>query len=848
MTIENPFPGLRAFEAEDSHLFFGRETATDELLKKLRNNRFITVIGTSGSGKSSLVKAGVLPDLHGGYMVSAGSNWRIAVLRPGNAPIHALANALVEAGVSGTSDQEMSMQVAITETVLKRGVKGLIEVIKQARMQSDCNLLIVVDQFEELFRFIHSTDGFQRKEEAAAFVKLLLEASSQVELPVYVILTMRSEYLGDCTQFRDLPEAINKGQYLIPRMTRDQKRKAITGPVAVGGAKISPRLVQRLLNDIGDNPDQLPIMQHAMMRSWEYWEKEDRLNEMIDLPHYKATGGMHAALSRHADEAFNELTDKNTKHIAEFIFKRLTGQGVDNREIRFPTTLKELSSVCNTDEAAIVKVLDVFRQEGRSFLMPPSSIPLTSDTLIDISHESLIRIWKRLHQWVDEEAQSANIYRRLSETAVLFSNDQAGLWRDPDLQIALDWRKKNQPNEIWAQRYDSHFSGAMSFINKSRAKARRRKMLIQTATVVLPLVLVGSYIYDLKTDVSDLSENVFEVYKKVNVLNKTIEKKDSNILDLQSSVFETKEVMMNVAQQLTRDSKQIQVLGAVNNNAGYIVQEFTDAVAQLEETVEQVELTTIESESDEVIASNINDQQIASQNIEAMMESAPPAAGNNAKTSDDIKQQDTVIATEPSSEEVLVKLTNPVAKKTKTDGFSTSQESTSLGEKNISESTNIDKRCQQSNNAAEVTTITSRLQKWQSCLDQTNLSITDQELIKKEVEAIETIIKISSSIKSDQDFVTCKKVSALIPVECNNKFSKGKVYLFARVATPRNELLKLVWYKEEQKFATRKLVVKTNTNGYRTFAWKRFKESGNYRVALFNKNQVMIAERKFTIE
>lgn len=827
MTVVNPFPGLRAFEATDSHLFFGRETATDELLKKLRNNRFITVIGTSGSGKSSLVKAGMLPDLHGGYMVSAGSNWRIAVLRPGNSPIHALATALIKAGVSSTADQEVSMQVAISETVLRRGVKGLIEVVKQARMQADSNLLIVVDQFEELFRFIHSSAGAESKEEAAAFVKLLLEASAQVELPIYVILTMRSEYLGDCTQFRDLPEAINKGQYLIPRMPRDQKRRAITGPVAVGGAKISPRLVQRLLNDVGDNPDQLPIMQHAMMRSWEYWEKEDNLNEEIDLPHYNATGGMHEALSRHADEAFNELTDKKTKHIAEFIFKRLTGQGADNREIRFPTTLNELSSVCNTNEATIVKVLDIFRQEGRSFLMPPSSIPLKLDTLIDISHESLIRIWKRLRQWVDEEAQSSTIYRRLSETAVLFNNEQAGLWRDPDLQIALDWRKKNQPNEIWAQRYDSHFSEAMSFVKKSKAKARQRKMLIQTATILLPLGLIGSYIYDLKTDVSDLSENVFDVYKEVNVLNKTIEKKESNILDLQSSVSETKEIMKNVAQQLTKDTKEIQEQGQVNN-AGFIVQEFTEAVAKLQETVEQVEQSAKEFESIEARENDVNVQEIASSNINTVMESNPPSAGNNVKISVDNKQNELPIATEPST---------------------SLQESPASSKNNTSESTDIEKRCQQPKNGTKVTTITSQLKKWQNCLDQTDLAVSDEELIKKKAEVIEDMIQKSPSIKSGEDFVTCTKVTALTPVGCNNQFSKGKVYLFTRVVSPRNEMLKLVWYKEEQEFGTRQLAVKTNTNkGYRTFAWRRFKESGNYRVALFNKNQIKIAERKFTIK
>ena len=136
------------------------------------------------------------------------------------------------------------------------------------------SLLVVVDQFEELFRFKQQAQSLEAEDEAAAFVKLLLAAVGQRDVPIFGVLTMRSDFLGDCTQFRDLPEALNNSQYLIPRLTRDQLRRAIEGPVAVGGGAIAPQLTNRLLNDVGDNPDQLPILQHALMRTWDHWEDQ----------------------------------------------------------------------------------------------------------------------------------------------------------------------------------------------------------------------------------------------------------------------------------------------------------------------------------------------------------------------------------------------------------------------------------------------------------------------------------------------------------------------------------------------------------------------------------------------
>jgi WD40 repeat protein len=495
-TPSNPFPGLRPFEFDESHLFFGRDGQSEQLIGKLARTRFLAVVGSSGSGKSSLVRAGLLPALLGGFMTSAGSDWRIAILRPGNDPIGNLARALNARDVFGSEiDENVGIQNAIGEANLRRGSRGLVEAVRQNSMPDNENLLVLVDQFEELFRFAREASRKTKDEseryqnDAAAFVKLLLEAHSQREANIYVVLTMRSDFLGDCAQFWDLPETVNESQYLTPRLTRDQLREAITGPVAVGGGEITPRLVNRLLNDVGDNQDQLPVLQHLLMRAWDEWKqkrlevevkegegtvrrphKEVHQGEAIDLCCYEAVGGMPEALSRHADEAFNELPDDRHREVAEKIFKALTEKGPDNREIRRPIMLAEICAVTHAAMAEVVTVVDTFRLPGRSFLMPPAGTALNSESLIDISHESLIRGWTRLRDWVEEEARSARIYRRLAETAELHREGRAGLWGDPDLQLALDWQEKNAPNRDWARRYYPGFETAIAFLQASEQK------------------------------------------------------------------------------------------------------------------------------------------------------------------------------------------------------------------------------------------------------------------------------------------------------------------------------------------------------------------------------------------
>jgi tetratricopeptide (TPR) repeat protein len=498
----NPFPGLRPFEPDEDHLFFGREREIDELLRRLRTSRFLAVVGSSGSGKSSLVRSGLIPSLYSGFMVSAGSSWRVAIFRPGEDPVGHLAEALDRPDVLGTEDAEIAnTNRVLLEATLRRSSLGLVEAVRLARIPPPDNLLVVVDQLEELFRFRRSRLIDNSRDEAIAFVKLLLEATRQTELPIYVVLTMRSDFIGDCMEYPGLPDAVNNGQYLVARMTRDEVRSAITGPVAVGGGSIAPRLVVRLLNELGDDQDQLPVLQHALMRTWDYWEHHHEPGEPIDMAAYDAIGTMREALSRHAEEAFAELGSEVNRQVGERLFKALTDTFSDARGVRRPTSVHELAGICETTEADVIRTVDVFRRPGRSFLMPPGNVPLESTSIVDLSHESLMRRWTRLVAWAEEERLSSSFYERVAQSASWFADGTGSLWRNPELELGLRWRRDNRPTAAWAARHNGSFDRVMAFLDESErervradaARERERKRQLrqaQWAAVVFGLLFV----------------------------------------------------------------------------------------------------------------------------------------------------------------------------------------------------------------------------------------------------------------------------------------------------------------------------------------------------------------------
>lgn len=480
----NPFPGLRPYEADQAELFFGRDEQIAELLDQLNVHRFVGVVGTSGSGKSSLVRAGLIPAIHRGYLVGPVRRWRIVIFRPGSGPLSELAQSLAkEFGLPESLG-------AIATLCLSNA--GLVE-FARANLGSEEGLFLVVDQFEELFRYGKGAPGTNNAEETAGFVKLLLAATGHsalpltkgADVPVYVILTMRSDFLGQCARFRGLPEALNNAQYLVPRLTREQQREAIEGPIGMEGARITPQLVQRLLNDVGDDPDQLPVLQHALMRTWDQATDSRSKGEPIDFPHYESSGAMKDTLDRDVERVFQEV-DPSDRALVRRIFQRLVESSAKGEETRRPSPLSELVAVTGASEAKVREILKPFLSAG--FL----TLSQDDDPIVDISHESLIRLWKSLKLWVAEEATSAQIYERLAGAA----RRKARPYQDPDLAEALRWRKDQLPNAPWAARYtplDSDaFDRALTFLERSEADEARRVWLKKRNRALLIAGLAAS--------------------------------------------------------------------------------------------------------------------------------------------------------------------------------------------------------------------------------------------------------------------------------------------------------------------------------------------------------------------
>jgi hypothetical protein len=522
-----PYPGLRSFAREETDLFFGREGCVDSMVDRLAATRFLAVLGPSGSGKSSLVRTGLLDALEIGLLHQAGSRWLIADFRPGDRPLTSMAEGMVKASAEDPSAPADEEEVKLLNAFLARGPRSVVEWCEAGSLPEGANLLLLVDQFEELFRY----SAYAEREEAEAFVALLLESAAAPleEARIYVAITMRSEYLGAAALIDGLSEAINRGLYLTPRMSRDEVRDAIVGPAAVCGFEIEPALVNRLLNDLSSfapweeadtghqlqrlvrRADQLPLMQHVLNRLWSIAAaRGDKGRIVLTLKDYDSLGGLRGALAVHGREILEELLPEH-RDVAPFVFRALTSGSSLAEAVRRPTEFGELVEIARDEDIAVREIVEAFRAPGRNFLMPPRPTPLHADTVIDISHESLIRQWDEFAGWLQDEINSADAWRRLVDQAERHRRGEANLLSGLALARLANWWDTEQPTAAWAKRYGGDFEQARKFLEQSRsaeaaskeaeAEERRRKSrnrlltfaVVMVLCIITPLTIFAGY-------------------------------------------------------------------------------------------------------------------------------------------------------------------------------------------------------------------------------------------------------------------------------------------------------------------------------------------------------------------
>jgi hypothetical protein len=346
----SPYPGLRPFRPDEADVFFGRDVAVQRLLGRLSDRRFVAILGASGTGKTSLILAGLMPALGVGRPAPEqihGATWLTPAFRPGTAPIKMLACAL--SASTQTYDEDA---VSSLETSLRNGGVSIGEWISQCGLPVDTKLLLIVDQLEGLFLLPPPPD------EIIAFFDILLSAARHASARIHVAVAFRSESLGECAEWPALVEAINDGQFLIPRLTAEELRSAIERPLAVRGGGIEPRLVGRILEDITEKDDRLPLMQHALMRLWAIGRaRESAAAPQLRLEDYDRFGGStRRALSVHADEVLATLSGPE-RVLAEAMFRALsTHAGGDGDRVgRRPMPLANIAQEIACDLSQLVR-------------------------------------------------------------------------------------------------------------------------------------------------------------------------------------------------------------------------------------------------------------------------------------------------------------------------------------------------------------------------------------------------------------------------------------------------------------------------------------------------------------
>jgi DNA-binding SARP family transcriptional activator/WD40 repeat protein len=427
--IRCPFKGLASFDVADAEVFFGRERLVAEMVARLPGAPLLGIVGASGSGKSSALRAGLLAALAGGVLPGS-ERWGSAPVRPGEHPMQALTTA--------------------TAYVAPRS-----------------RMVIAVDQFEEVFTACGD------ESERAAFVDALVARTRDPRHSALVLIAVRADFYGRCAAYPELSRLLGANHVLVGPMRRDELRRAIEQPARRAGLRVEPDLLDALIADVEGEPGALPLLSTALLELWQY-----RDGRRLRLSAYEHTGGVDGAVARLAESAYARL-EPERRELARRIFMRLAGEGERETVVRQRIPLAELQDERDDSVAEVLAVLAAGR------------LVTIGDGEVEVAHEALLREWPRLSGWLEEDAQGRRLHRHLRTAAREWDaggRDQGELYRGARLAAALDWSGAHDPELNAVERAFLEHSRTAS----ERANRRLRLVIAgMTCLLVLALGAVG---------------------------------------------------------------------------------------------------------------------------------------------------------------------------------------------------------------------------------------------------------------------------------------------------------------------------------------------------------------------
>lgn len=464
-----PYPGLRPFSERESRVFFGRESEIAAITGLLEERQLVVVHGASGCGKSSVVRAGVIPVFRLDAMANS-MDARIIIVRPGDpgGPLQALARKL-EVEFPRETDEEAADSADLGDgdmpwPTLLAVSPDWAEDIGTIAAEADATLCIVFDQFEEIFAVNRTGSAAEVRRVIDFLISLgepAPEGTALGKRSLSVIVTMRSDYLGHCAIWDGFAEAVNRCQYLLPRISTVGLIRAIHEPARRAGGSVTNGVADLLMPVISREIDGLPILQHALMRAWHASEDGE-----VDEAALAAVGGAEHALSRHADETLAAAVgdDLSRAEAADWIFRSLSDLDSDGRIIRRSVSLRQLMAETGADKATICPILDAFRARAASLIMPFPPDPLDENAIVSVSHEALLRQWERVADsqfdrkgrargLVYREFQDGMIWRSLATQAQSHAQDDTIVLGAAATEQRLPWYRDIEKRPGWIARH-----------------------------------------------------------------------------------------------------------------------------------------------------------------------------------------------------------------------------------------------------------------------------------------------------------------------------------------------------------------------------------------------------------
>ena len=470
----NPYRGLSAFREEDEAYFFGREAYTAKILDAMRQSSFTAILGASGSGKSSIVYAGVIPHLRRGELTSPEKqkedSWLITTFRPGEHPFKAISVALLPFLESELQEVDRLVEINKLTGALKAGQLSFSDLLERIQTKhSGPHILFFIDQFEEIFSLCEDA------KERQSFLDKLLECLKRPEsTKLSVIITLRSDFLGHCNSLPELSHLIAEHEIIIPAMNEEELRHAIAEPANVAGLPLSEEVVDLLIEQSAGREGALPLLEFALTRIW-----EGMTNGIKPADTLKQIGGVGGALANKAQDLFDSLNEAEQK-IARRAFLAMIRLGEGTKDTRRRVNIDNNIVACNNDSQEVRRILNHFAHPGARLIT-------LADGNAEITHEALFDHWEALKFWLDTSRNDLRFHRRLADAAQHWESLQrpdGSLWRPPDLDLLKQYHHRNQQDMTALQ---------VAFFQESERNEKRKrfhKKVIRGILVSLMVIVI----------------------------------------------------------------------------------------------------------------------------------------------------------------------------------------------------------------------------------------------------------------------------------------------------------------------------------------------------------------------